>query len=117
MPTVNDETIRKYLLNDLSEAERERFEDQYFEHDEIYRRMEFLKEELVSAYVYGRLTPPERRSFESHHFATPERRRRVEMARAWRSVVVTSGSRRLTVMLTRGLQDRLMSLAAIFSPR
>lgn len=117
MPIVADEIIRKYLLNALPEAERERFEEQYFEHDEIYQWMQFLEEELISDYVYGRLTPSERRSFESHHLATPERRRRIEMAKRWKRVIAASGPRKLTLRLTLRLKDRFRSLARLFSLR
>ncbi|HKX28209.1 MAG TPA: hypothetical protein VJ302_10975 [Blastocatellia bacterium] len=117
MPGVKDETIRKYLLNDLPEAERERFEEQYFEHDEIYRRMQFLEGELISEYTHGRLTAPERQAFESHHLATLERRQRVETVRRWNNVIASSAPQRLSLRLTKKLRDRIRSLGDLMNFR
>src|SRR5262245_29618095 len=86
MPIVKDEIIKQYLLNNLSEADREQFEEQYFEDDDLYRRLQVIEEELITDYVHGGLTAAERRLFDLHYSATPERRQRVEMARNWKSV-------------------------------
>jgi len=92
MPIVKNETIKQYLLNALSEADRERFEKQYFEDDDLYQKLQVIEEELITDYVYDRLTASERRLFDEHYSATPERRKRIEMARNWKRV--TSNPRR-----------------------
>jgi hypothetical protein len=102
MPIVKDEFIKKYLLDALSKAEREQFEEQYFEHDDLYRRMLMVEEELISDYVYNRLPASERRLFDGHYFATPERRQRIELARNWKRVITASNQRNLTEILKRG---------------
>ena len=85
MPIVKDEIIKQYLLNTLSEADREQFEVQYFEDDDLYQRLQVIEEDLITDYVYGRLTASERRLFDEHYSATPERRQRVAMALDWKS--------------------------------
>jgi len=90
--SVKDEIIKRYLLNTLSEADGRQFEEQYFEDDDLYQRLQVIEEELITDYVYDRLTASERRLFNEHYSTTPERRRRVEMARKWKSI--TSDSRR-----------------------
>jgi hypothetical protein len=87
MSIVKDRTIKQYLLNTLSEADRIRFETQYFEDDDLYRRLRVIEEELITDYVYDRLTASERRLFDGHYSVTPERRKRVEMARNWKKAI------------------------------
>jgi hypothetical protein len=87
MSIVKDETIKQYLLNTLSEADREQFEVQFFEDDNFYQRLRMIEEELITDYLYDRLTALERRLFDEHYSATPERRERIEMARDWKRVI------------------------------
>jgi hypothetical protein len=87
MSIVEDKTIKQYLLNALSEADRIQFETRYFEDDDLYRRLRVIEEELITDYVYDRLTASERRSFDEHYSVTPERRERIEMARNWKRVI------------------------------
>ena len=87
MSIVMDETIKQYLLNTLSEADRIQFETQYFEDDDLYRRLRVIEEELITDYVYDRLTASERRLFDEHYSVTPERRERIAMARNWKRVI------------------------------
>jgi hypothetical protein len=87
MTIVKNETIKQYLLNTLSEADREQFVMRYFEDDDLYRRLLVIEEELITDYVYGRLTASERQLFEEHYSATPERRERIAMARNWKRVI------------------------------
>ena len=95
MPILKNEIIKQYLLNTLTEADREKFETQYFEDDDLYHRLQVIEEELITDYVSDRLTSSERRLFDEHYSATPERRRRIEMARSWKSVTSDpAGSRR-----------------------
>jgi hypothetical protein len=87
MSIVKDKTIKQYLLNTLSEADRIRFETQYFEDDDLYRRLRVIEEELITDYVYDRLTASERRLFDEHYSVTPERRERIAMARNWKKAI------------------------------
>lgn len=87
MSIVKDRTIKQYLLNTLSEADRIRFETQYFEDDDLYRRLRVIEEELITDYVYDRLTASERRLFDEHYSVTPERRERIAMARNWKKAI------------------------------
>jgi hypothetical protein len=81
MLSANDGVIRKYLLDALDEQERERFEEAYFNDDELYEQMLATEEVLIDEFVCGKLPEAERRLFIKHYYATPERRERVEAAR------------------------------------
>jgi hypothetical protein len=80
-PFGSDQTIIKYLLNELSEDERSRFEEAYFGDGSLFEQVRALEEELIDDYVKGDLSGRDRRGFERHYLASAERRSRIETAR------------------------------------
>jgi uncharacterized iron-regulated protein len=96
MPIVTNEIIKQYLLNTLSDADREQFEMQYFEDEDLFQRLQSIEEELITDFVYERFTTSERRLFDEHYSVTPERRKRIEIARNWKRVVSDSSREQLT---------------------
>lgn len=70
--------IREYLLRNLAEADRARFEESYFTDDALLDRIEAEEDLLVSDYVLGHLPPEDRARFERALLATPYYRERVE---------------------------------------
>ncbi|MBO0861267.1 MAG: hypothetical protein J2P21_22820 [Chloracidobacterium sp.] len=87
MPRVKNEIIKQYLLNALSEVDREQFEMQYFEDDGLYQRLRAIEEKLIADYVYERLADSDRRLFDEHYCVTPGRRKRIENARNWKKAI------------------------------
>jgi hypothetical protein len=79
--TYNDQTIIRYLLNDLSEEDHERFEDAYLADGSLFAQVRTVEEELIEDYVRGDLSGRERQLFERHYLASEQRRARVETAR------------------------------------
>ncbi len=77
-PGVERGRIREYLLRNLADAERARFEESYFADDDLLDRVEAEEDLLVSDYVLGRLTDADRRRFEKALLGTPYYRERVE---------------------------------------
>lgn len=77
-PAVERGRIREYLLRNLADAERARFEESYFADDDLLDRVEAEEDLLVSDYVLGRLSDADRRRFEKALLATPYYRERVE---------------------------------------
>lgn len=77
-PAVERGRIREYLLRNLAEADRARFEESYFNDDALLDRIEAEEDLLVSDYVLGRLSDDDRRRFEQALLATPYYRERVE---------------------------------------
>jgi hypothetical protein len=80
-PTHSDQTIIRYLLNELSEEDGVSFEDAYLENEGLFERVRAVEEELIEDYVKGDLSGRQRRFFERHYLATGQRRARVETAR------------------------------------
>jgi hypothetical protein len=79
--THNDQTIVRYLLNELSEEDQARLEDAYLADGSLFEQVRAMEEELIEDYVKGDLSGPERRLFERHYLASEQRRARIETAR------------------------------------
>ena len=77
-PMVERGRIREYLLRNLADAERARFEESYFADDDLLDRVEAEEDLLVSDYVLGHLSDADRRRFEKALLGTPYYRNRVE---------------------------------------
>lgn len=73
----DDETCRRYLLGELSEAKREQFEEAYFTDDALFERFLAVKDELLDAYARGELAEETHSRFAAHFQATPPRRRQL----------------------------------------
>ncbi len=74
--------MRGYLLGDLTDAEREALEREYFADPGFFERLVQAENELMDSYARGLLTPDTRARFERHYLAHPARRGRAEFARA-----------------------------------
>jgi hypothetical protein len=79
---MTDERIIAYLLEELPEAEMERFEDECFAQEEWPEEIAAVEDDLIEAYLRDQLTPERRRSFEQNYLATGARQERVAAAAA-----------------------------------
>jgi hypothetical protein len=77
----SDQTIIRYLLNELSEEDQARFEEAYLSDGGLFEQVRALEDELIENYVKGDLSGRERRRFERHYLASDQRRARIEAAR------------------------------------
>jgi len=77
----SDQTIIRYLLNELSEEDQARFEEAYLSDGGLFEQVRALEEELIENYIKGDLSGRERRRFERHYLASDQRRARIEAAR------------------------------------
>lgn len=84
--THNDQTMRRYLLGALPDAEAERLDGLSFTDDEFAEALKPAERDLVDAYVQGELTGATLERFRSHYLASPLRREKVEFARAFQLV-------------------------------
>ena len=86
-----EETCERYLLGELSEADRERFEEDYFADDELFERFLAVKDELLDLYARGELAEEKRARFASHFLTTAPRRRQLDETQNFiRAVTVVS---------------------------
>jgi len=77
----SDQTIIRYLLNELSAHDQARFEEAYLSDGSLFEQVQALEDELIENYVKGDLSGRERRRFERHYLASDQRRARIEAAR------------------------------------
>lgn len=76
-------TIRKYLLADLAEPQRQAFEERLLSDDWVLEELQVVEDELVDDYLKDKLDAEERGRFESIFLATPERQDKLRFGRAF----------------------------------
>ena len=80
---MTDERIIAYLLLELPEDERERFEDECFlEQPSWPAELSLVEEDLIDAYLRNELTPERRERFEKNYLTTEARLDQVAAATA-----------------------------------
>lgn len=82
MKEANEEEflLRRYLLGELGEGERESVEERFITESDFKELALVVEDELVEAHLSGELSETEEASFVSHFLSTPEQRRRVGLA-------------------------------------
>jgi len=80
--TNPDETMTRYLLGELSEAEQARLEERYFTDAQTFEQLAQLETELIDSYARGRLPPQKRERFERAYLVNPDRRARLRFGEA-----------------------------------
>jgi hypothetical protein len=90
---VDASVLRQYLLGRLSEAERERFEESYFEDDGVFAALVAAEEDLTSDYLADSLSAPDRERFEQEFLTTAGGREHVRYVRALRRVSSAESAR------------------------
>ncbi|MEZ5308305.1 MAG: hypothetical protein R2684_14260 [Pyrinomonadaceae bacterium] len=78
--TENRDLAIKYLYGDLSEGERDAFEDAVFEDVEFAEFVSDVENDLVDSYVSGSMSPLEKSRFESNYSNSESRKRRIAVA-------------------------------------
>ena len=73
--------LKKYILGELSDLDREALELQYFVNQRVWEALQQVEEDLIDSYVRGRLDGHDRQQFENYFLASPQKRKRVEVAR------------------------------------
>ena len=84
---IEDEVIRRYLLIQLAEDERQQLEEKIMADNELFNRVLLAEDELVEEYLQGELPEIDRAEFEASFLSTPEGRQQVSLANALRKYV------------------------------
>ena len=74
---MTDERITAYLLEELTEQESEKFEEQCFAQDEWPDQLDAAEQELIDAYLRNELTSDRKRRFQERYLTTDARKTRV----------------------------------------
>ncbi|MBI3649976.1 MAG: hypothetical protein HY231_02880 [Acidobacteria bacterium] len=97
----NEESLRRYLLGQMDEAEQTRNEEKYFADPDYFALLQIVEGELIDAYVCGQLSAAERQNFESLFLQSPDRRQRVELIRAVKLLVAQEDAKKASEQKTR----------------
>ncbi len=116
-------SIREFLLGTLSEAERDRLEQDLLANDEVYELLRATEEELIDECIEGSLSDEQVESFLRYLTALPGGRDRVDFAERLKTVLTRSPqetkTRRLDVFKRPvswlSVPERLAWSAALFS--
>ena len=84
---MTDERITAYLLQELTEEEAERFEEQCFALDEWSSQLESAEQELIDAYLHDELRKDQRLRFEKNYLTIDVRKARVLTAQSFHKVL------------------------------
>lgn len=98
---MNDERITAYLLQELSEEEAERFEDECFAQEEWPAELDSVEQDLIDAYLRNELTKERQLRFKEKYLITDARKARVLTAQSFLQVICPHPP------LKKTLKDRL----------
>ena len=82
---INEAEIKRYLYNEMTDDERARIEEEFFDDDELFFEVVSLENELVDFYARGKFPAAELARFERSLEALPERRAKIANAVALQS--------------------------------
>ncbi|HXU38993.1 MAG TPA: hypothetical protein VN937_21745 [Blastocatellia bacterium] len=83
MSSEDERTIRRYLLQDLTESERQIVEERMMTDSDFFEEVTFAEDELVAEYARKGLKGAERRKFEDSFLTTPRGRQDLDFNRAF----------------------------------
>src|SRR5262245_42701935 len=76
----NPTPLTRYLLGDLTQAEQERLEEEFFCDNDLFIELLDTEDQLISDYLSDHLSPDDRDRFERRFLSLPDRRRTLELA-------------------------------------
>ena len=89
---MNDrESITRYLLGQMSEADRLLFQERMFNDDEFFDAVTEVETDLIDAYARGELTPAEREQMEHSLLGSSAAQKRVAFAAALAGISTAAG--------------------------
>lgn len=106
--------IRRYLFGEITDRERDAFEESVFSDDGLSYEIAEAENDLVDSYVRNELPEAERRAFEQKFLTTQRRRSKVAAAAVLAERAYGRGELRGDATAEQGF---LGSLAAFFRPR
>lgn len=117
---IDDHQLKRYLLGDLPEAERDRVEVRMLEDPDLSEAMAAMETDLIDAYARSELNPEERAGVERNLLATPAQRARLASAVALQKSlrgVVPMRRRRTWIPLAAAAAIAIAVGVAIFAPQ
>src|SRR5688500_7220578 len=91
----DENACERYLFGEMSEHEREEFEEAYFVDDGFFEKFLAFKLETLDAYARGDMDAATRARFEPHFLATPPRRKQITEANEFISAITRHVDRKV----------------------
>lgn len=110
---MNDERITAYLLQELSQEEAERFEEECFAQEEWPAELDSVEQELIDAYLRDELTKERQQRFQDKYLITDARRERVLIAKSFLKVLCPPPKKTFKDKLQAFWQRPLVPQAAV----
>lgn len=112
----NSSTMRRYLLGELSEEEREQFERRLMTEDELYQQLLIAEDDLADEYVSDTIPEQDRGKF-THFLQVPELRQDVRFAAALRKQALKAAPRDSAEVTTKANPASLLDWLRTFFMR
>jgi hypothetical protein len=112
------EQIERYLFNEMSEAEREQFEDRILADEELFFEIAEAENALVDRYAQNEMSGPELARFEKSLASLPARREKAANAAALLNFMDggRTETRTITIAERRSVWNKLSDLFSFTSP-
>lgn len=111
---MNEQTLTRYLLGDLPDAEQEKIEERLFTDDDCFAQLHALKAELTDKFVQGKLSAHERRQYESRFMTMPNGHADAIFAKALTQVLATDSAMPAPQIVAESKPAFWESIAAFF---
>lgn len=115
---MDSRSIDDYLLNQMAESDREKFEERLLAENDLFYETADRENELVDAYVRGTLSDAARNQFEETLKSLPARRKKVYNARALLEFISAERTETKTITIAErsGLLAKLGGIYTFGSP-
>ncbi len=117
---LDEQTVRRYLLGQLAEHERDEFEERLITDGDSRDEVEATERDLIDDYVHDNLTEDERARFERMFLPSASRRQKITFARALANTtsehvaeVPTLRTAKFAALLTRVRPPLRLAFAAV----
>lgn len=74
---TNEEENRRFLLGEMSEFERETFEEKFIKDEVLFDELEVAEDELIESYIRGTLDFADKQKFETNYLISEKRIKKV----------------------------------------
>jgi len=106
----------RYLLGELSEVEKTKFEEMYFLDDHVFEDLQIVETELVDCYIRNEFSEAEQQRFRTHYLNSTERRAKVETAKCLMAAIAATGVRKPLLVERKPVRQAIVDMFASVSP-
>jgi hypothetical protein len=106
----------RYLLGELSEEEKTKFEEMYFLDDHVFEDLQIVETELVDCYIRDEFSEAEQQRFRTHYLNSTERRAKVETAKCLMAAIAATGVPKPFLVERKPVRQAILDMFASVSP-